>query len=203
MKKELLSPKTALYLFFLFGLVPYSHIIPFFDVAGERFLYTPSTAFCLALPWMLHQSSRLPRRIWVPGVAILVGIFAVVSFSRGPDFQSTRTLLQATEEAYPDTYFANYELGRAYLRSNEPTRAIPEFQRAFTAVPLPIAAECALVALCDAGRSSEVPSFLETLRESQRGSAQQTLDNLAARWASQPRRDSLSCELGSMLETSP
>ena len=197
------SPLQTLFLAVLITLLPYSHLVPFFDVAGERFLYTPSMGFCIALPLCLHQLKRIPPGALVAGLGVLVLVYGTLSFQRGPDFRSTRTLLEATERSYPDTYFANYELGRAYLRSHEPERAIPEFQAAFQAVPLPLAAECALVAMREAGREGEIEPYLRDQGQSLRGSARAALDALAARWASKPGRDSLSCPLSSMLETSP
>jgi lipoprotein NlpI len=82
---------------------------------GERFLFTPSVAVALVLAWLLGNSSMLAgnaaRRSTAPRsttlatslVVVLCVGYAVKTFSRTSQWQSTYTLLKADTETTPNS----------------------------------------------------------------------------------------------------
>lgn len=189
--------------FFLIALLPYTHVVPFFDVAGERFLYLPSVAFCgfaamLATRWMVS----FPR---LTGVVTLTWIlfFVGLTLYRGPDFQHTRSLLEATQSYFPRSFSAAYELGRAELKAEKPEKAEAQFRRAFKALPLEIAALCAAESLRQQGKWEEAIAYLETHKTTPSGALRPQIAQVLQEEASGGGRTPIRCDLGTMLETDP
>jgi len=148
--------------FLLVALTPYSHVLTFFDVAGERFLYLPSVALCLGVglvagPRVLNGRRTLP---WRAGVAGLLVLLATLTVLRTPDFATTRDLLNATTRDFPHAFSARYELGRLDLLDERPADAAEHFRVAYTNLPLPVAALCLAEALRRDGRDVEGRAFL-------------------------------------------
>jgi protein O-mannosyl-transferase len=123
--------------FFLIALVPYLHLVPFFDVAGERFLYLPSAGPCAGAG--LGLGLALSRRYRPQFVAALGGlvilIFGALTIIRTPHFASTRALLLETTRRYPESFAAHYYLGRTWLEQGDPHRAAASLKRAHAIMP--------------------------------------------------------------------
>ena len=83
---------------------------------AERFLFTPSLAFCIVVPFFLQRF----------GKNILLGIYAVAllgfsfkTFSRNKEWESNFTLFASGVEATPNSSRAQSALGSAYRDSAE------------------------------------------------------------------------------------
>jgi len=197
------SPTAGWFLFFLMALIPYSHLVPFFDVAGERFLYLPSIAFCAGLPMAMSAFyDRFPKPLWV-GSGIILLIFINLTWMRGPAFKNTRSLLQATQEAFPHSFSAAYELGRAELKAKDFPSAELQFKAAFSSLPLEVAALCAATALIKQEKPGEAKAFLQEVSLDSRGVPRQGIVQVLGQWGGEEPPSSLSCDEGNMLETSP
>lgn len=138
---------------FLVALAPYSHVITFFDVAGERFLYLPSglalVGLGLALTWALERRYR-PRLLAIGVVAVSL-LFSVMTVARAPAFDSSHALMEATVDVYPDSFAALYGLGRSFRQRGEPGRAVVHLERAHQIFPhIGAAADELAFAQCEA-----------------------------------------------------
>ena len=206
-RKETPSPWATLSLVFLATLLPYSHIVPFFDVAGERFLYFPSMAFCLA--GGLFASSTLnsqKRALKIPVgvcIAVLMVTFSWKTWERGPDFRNTRTLLEATQEDFPNSYFTAFELGRTELKSHNLGAAELQFRRAMKILPLEVAALCTAESIRRQGKMEHLRRFLDENALNHAGLPHPEINRIRVAWGSGKPPTSIRCDEGNMLETSP
>ena len=106
-------------LFFLITLSIVSNI--FFNIGapmGERFVFLPSVAVCLAIAVALVKWLRpvqqpgqmLPAKIAVPLLVLLVPA-SVKTFSRNPDWKDNETLFATDVQTVPNSGKANYYYG--------------------------------------------------------------------------------------------
>jgi len=121
--------------FFFAALLPYAHIVPFFDPAGERFLYVPVAGFLVSVLSLCYglseklQSFRLGLR-YLSFVSIFA--FAVLTFTRMQDWHDSKTILIRTVEHFPNSVEARLGLGRLLLEEGNPFDAKPHLERAAT-----------------------------------------------------------------------
>ncbi len=120
------------------------------SIFGERLLYLPSVAFCLAVGWGLSlvissQKIRVPAEDqdplavvrWPALLATLawgaVLTFQAVSYSRAWD--NDITLFRHAVRAVPNSTKANHKLGEELLRVGEIGPALPYLRRAIEIAP--------------------------------------------------------------------
>jgi hypothetical protein len=121
--------------FFFVSLLPFSHIVPFFDPAGERFLYVPLAGFLIATVagfFFMYQrfSSFRPALRWL---AILTAFaFALLTFTRMQKWHDSKTILIETVKNFPNSVEARLGLGRLLLEEGNPCDAKPHLERALT-----------------------------------------------------------------------
>jgi hypothetical protein len=141
---------------FLLALLPYSHILPFFDVAAERFLYVPSAAVAVGVAL---GAVRLGRKAALGALAVTM-VFASLSWTRVPHFANTSMLLQETARRFPHSFSAHFELGRVRSEQGEHAEAVAAFQAAHALLPgLEAAGMGLLQGLQRAGRGAEAGEF--------------------------------------------
>lgn len=96
---------------------------------GERFLFVPSMAFCIAIPVLLN---RFGKNILLGGIGVIVLLFSFKTFTRNKDWESNLTLFTAGVEATPNSSRAESALGSAYREMGEkepdPNKRIELFQ---------------------------------------------------------------------------
>ncbi len=108
-------------LWFLLGLLPVLHLIPFHELAADHFLYFPlaGVAVIAARAAQAAEKRGLEKPFW--GVsAVLLLLLAARTIDRNRDWKDTRTLWEATYADAPGSYRANANLGRFYF--TEPGR---------------------------------------------------------------------------------
>ncbi len=96
----------------------------------DRYLYIPS----LALPWALLV--LLPKRSWVPALALVAVVFAALTVRYAAIFVDPRTFSTAMEKADPTSSYIIEERARVYLADGQPREAEAEFRRALAIDPL-------------------------------------------------------------------
>lgn len=149
---------------FTLALLPYSHVLPFFDVAGERFLYVPALFVCslvgvaMAATWGRQAALRAATTI---AIALVTMVFATLSADRVPHFSSTRMLLAHTAEWFPSSFNAHYELARMAMADEDWPVAVEQARRAHALLPdLEVAALLVANALNGAGQPKAAQQFL-------------------------------------------
>jgi hypothetical protein len=150
--------------FFLVALLPVSHIIPFFDAAGDRFMYVPVVGLIMAA---VGAAFAIPadHRLAKPGmilVAIMVLAFAGLTAIRSNQWKSSESMLTVTVRDFPTSISANLGLGRLYLEKKTPHKAIEPFKTVIEMSPS-LAIGHALLAVAQA-RSGDITSAKTTLR---------------------------------------
>jgi len=99
---------------------------------GERFLFTPSLAFCMAVAVVLHPSPSLPKGeraarksppLWGGfrwGVLfILLALFSYKTFTRNKDWKDNFSLFLSSVEATPNSSRVQSSLGSSYREQAE------------------------------------------------------------------------------------
>jgi tetratricopeptide (TPR) repeat protein len=89
---------------------------------GERFLFLPSVAFCLAAAHLFNQyfnsgsnsSANVPQKIMLPIGAVLM-LFSVKAISRNTAWHDNLTLFAADIKTVPNSAKANYYYGNELL----------------------------------------------------------------------------------------
>ena len=145
---------------------------------------------------------RFPKPLWLTSGLILL-IFVSLTWMRGPAFKNTRSLLHATQDAFPHSFSAAYELGRAELKAKDYPSAEKQFKAAFASLPLEVAALCAATALVKQEKAEEAKAFLQEVSLDSREVPRRGIVQVLGQWGSGEPPSSLSCDEGNMLETSP
>lgn len=110
---------------------------------GERFLFVPSLAFCIALPVAL---SRFGKNILMGSIGVIVLVFSFLTFDRNKDWKDNFSLFASGVEASPNSSRAQSALGSSYreMAEKEPDprkrleyfqKAIPYYQKAIEVLP--------------------------------------------------------------------
>ena len=98
---------------------------------GERFLFIPSIAFCLAAPYFL---SRFGERILLAGIGVLVILFSFKTVDRNKDWKDNVSLFASGVEATPNSSRAQSAFGSSYREMGEkepdPGKRVEFFKKA-------------------------------------------------------------------------
>ncbi|MFI5163845.1 MAG: tetratricopeptide repeat protein [Bacteroidia bacterium] len=130
------KPETAVFIFcILFFFISMSVVSNIFimigSTLGERFLFTPSIAFCMAVPFLLH---RFGKNILIGAAAVIVLLFSFKTFSRNQDWKDNFSLFAAGVDATPNSSRAESALGSSYREMGEkeadPNKRTGFFQKA-------------------------------------------------------------------------
>lgn len=119
--------------FFGLALLPVSHIIPFFDAAGDRFMYVPVIGLIVAVGVAL--SSPQMRRIALALAVVVPLVFGGLTVRRTIQWHDDESILQATVTDFPTSISANLGLGRLLLAKQRPSEAIAQFKTITTLAP--------------------------------------------------------------------
>ena len=122
-KKSLIS---FCILFFFISSAPTNNLF-FINGAtiGERFLFVPSVAVCILIPWLLslllhldlHELSLKSKNGFMGILAFLILIFGGLSYSRSQDWKDNISLFQKAVEQSPKSARSHYYLGSMYMNS--------------------------------------------------------------------------------------
>jgi len=96
---------------------------------GERFLFTPSLAFCMVVPFVL---SRLGKNILFGATGVILILFSFKTFSRNNDWKDNFSLFLSGVDASPNSSRAQSAAGSAYRdlaeKETEPGKRFELFQ---------------------------------------------------------------------------
>lgn len=110
---------------------------------GERFLFIPSLAFCIAVPFILQQIGRNGLAI---GTASIILLFSFKTIARNRDWKDNFSLFTSGAIASPNSSRAQSALGTAYreaaekeidpvIRGEEYNKAIASYRIAIKILP--------------------------------------------------------------------
>lgn len=123
-------------LWYLAALLPTANLLAQVGtIFGERFLFFPSVAFCLAAglagAWILK---RVPQ-VAIPVLALWMAGLSVQTLVYSRLWVDEITLFSAAVETVPEATKAHHQLGAALLRSGELGAALPPLRRALRIAP--------------------------------------------------------------------
>ncbi|WP_424319297.1 tetratricopeptide repeat protein, partial [Candidatus Methylomirabilis sp.] len=122
---------------FFLALLPVSQIVPHHEMMAEHFLYVPSVGFCLVVAALADSLLDSPRRVPAIYSAALAALL-LLSFRtvwRNTDWRDELTLWSKTVQVAPQSARARNNLGSAYLRRGQLTRAEQELETAVQIKP--------------------------------------------------------------------
>lgn len=115
---------------------------------GERFLLTPSYAFCLSVAAILFiPKQNTPLRRWKWGLLIIItGLFSYKTFTRNKEWKNNYSLFLSGVQASPNSSRAQSALGSSYREQAEKetdrtkgvalyTQAIQQYKNAIAILP--------------------------------------------------------------------
>ena len=115
------------WLWFIGTLIPVIGIVQIGTQAiADRYTYFPYVGLFIAIVWGLR--SLMPERILLTTAAIVVMLFAAISFRQVRYWKNTETLFRHTLRVTPPNALAEYTLGQA-LQLTQPDRAIFHLRR--------------------------------------------------------------------------
>lgn len=149
----------------LLTLIPAANIVflVFRPIAEQR-LYLPSLGFCLVLAWLfvrIYQAAgdravSKGRVVFLAAGMSLVIVYGTGTIKRNLDWRDAITFFSRTVAANPRSARSHYNIGVAYMRQNQPDKAIPNFKNALECRTKYAKAHFGLgVALVDTGRYRE------------------------------------------------
>jgi hypothetical protein len=147
------------------ALLPVSHIMPFFDAAGDRFLYVPLAGWIVAVAGVAAALPGSPamRRLGMGLVAVALAGFVSLTVVRTGEWRDDETILRATTRDFPQSLSAHLGLGRLYLGTGRPGAAILELSEVVRMAPS-LAVAHALLAVAQ-GRDGDLVAARRTLRD--------------------------------------
>ncbi len=116
---------------FLATLLPVLQIIPFHELAADRFLYLPLAGVALIAASAMQQlarPSRFQKVAWA-GFAVVAVACSARAIDRNRDWSDQRTLWEATYESAPNSFRANTNLGRLYFEEGKGKLDFPLLRR--------------------------------------------------------------------------
>lgn len=152
--------------FFLLALLPVSHIIPFFDAAGDRFMYVPLAGVVMAIggAFVERPADRKWKRPGFALLAIIIAIFMTLTFVRSDQWKSSESMLRVTTSDFPTSISAHLGLGRLLLEKGKPVDPQAPLKQVMTLAPN-LAIGHALMAVSQA-RAGDIHAARMTLRQS-------------------------------------
>ncbi|MFM7216851.1 MAG: tetratricopeptide repeat protein [Bacteroidota bacterium] len=116
---------TYCILFFLVASLPTNNLLfRTGSTMGERFLFVPSIAFCIALVTIGLRWSNVPDNLF-PGIKstkaflpfiVLLGTFCLGTWARNPDWRNNLTLFESGVKGSPNSTRTHYSLASEYMR---------------------------------------------------------------------------------------
>jgi hypothetical protein len=103
--------------------LPYSNIIPVCNIVAERYLYLPSSGFCLILAYLIlkvwrivntAQSKRALRILTVVVIALFLGAYATLTIRRNYEYSDISTYWQTNITNFPDGYIVYNNLAGSF-----------------------------------------------------------------------------------------
>ncbi len=147
-KSKIQNPRSIVFsysiLFFFLTMSVVSNIFIMIGATlGERFLFTPSIAFCLAVPFLLN---RFGKNILIGGTLIILVLFSFKTFTRNKDWKDNYSLFLSGVEATPNSSRVQSSLGASYreMAEKEPdaakrgtlyAQAIGQYKKAIEILP--------------------------------------------------------------------
>jgi Flp pilus assembly protein TadD len=122
---------------FFVALLPVSQIIPHHEMMAEHYLYVPSVGFFLIVAGLAEPLLDRPQRgpaLYAAGLLILF-LLSLRTIWRNADWRDDLTLWTKTVRVAPQAARARNNLGAAYLRRGELTRAEEELNAAVRIQP--------------------------------------------------------------------
>lgn len=110
---------------------------------GERFLFTPSMAFCIAIPFFAY---RIGKNSFFGSMTIIIVLFSFKTFDRNKDWKNNFSLFATGAKASPNSSRAMSAMGSVYRDSAEKQsnpqirmelfqKALPFYLRAIEILP--------------------------------------------------------------------
>lgn len=124
-------------IWFFVALLPVSQIVPHHEMMAEHFLYIPSVGVCLMLAALVDPLADRPRLVPALYATALVTLLllSLRTVWRNADWRDELTLWSKTVQVAPQGARARNNLGAAYLRRGELTRAEGELNAAVRIKP--------------------------------------------------------------------
>lgn len=116
---------------------------------GERLLYLPSFAFCLAAGWLAAIAYQRHPAIGGPLLCAVLVLYGFRTWERNEDWRDNETLFRATVVTSPYSAKAHYNLGVAYFRRGAHAEAAREFGTTLRIYPQYSAAAYSLGAIAE------------------------------------------------------
>ncbi len=132
------KPEAAVYayciLFFFISMSVVSNIFIMIGATlGERFLFVPSMAFCIALAYFLVPRSSPLGGVRGGVVLVILALFSFKTYTRNKDWKDNISLFASGVEATPNSSRAESALGSSYRDMAEkeaaPAKRLELFQR--------------------------------------------------------------------------
>ncbi len=133
--------KGLLAAWFLLGLVPVANVIPIPGVMmmAERWLYLPSVGLCALGGWgvwaLLRRARSWTRPAWAGLVAVVLILFGLRTYLWSATWRTGMSLFTRCVEQSPQSPMAHHNLGYAYYRKGDWTRAEAEYRQAISLSP--------------------------------------------------------------------
>ncbi|NOZ01479.1 MAG: tetratricopeptide repeat protein [Deltaproteobacteria bacterium] len=123
--------------FFLVALLPVSHVVPFFDAAGERFLYVPLAGFLIAVAGAARALPVGPglKKVGLTLALIVFTVFIGLTMKRTAEWKDSETILRASTRDFPASLSANLGLGRLLITQGRPDEAAINLKAAVRIAP--------------------------------------------------------------------
>jgi hypothetical protein len=141
------------------ALTPYSHLVPMFDVAGERFLFVASVFACglagLGAVRLIEMGGRA-RHVALVTLGVATVAFPLLTVQRNHEWRSQRTVIEALVRDFPYSFTAWIGMGAEYEVAGDCARAVEAWDRAAEIAPVfPVPLERAFPCLEKLGRLGE------------------------------------------------
>lgn len=128
-KKEKIVSFSILYYFITLSLVA-NIFFPVGTFMNERFLYMPSVGFCLLVAWLFcvkmpawwAAKPQLAKTAVTIGLGGMATLFAIITFTRVPDWENTLTLHTASIEVSSESAFSNQNYAFALYQESDKTQ---------------------------------------------------------------------------------
>lgn len=123
---------------FFVTILPVSNIFPSGNIFADRFMYTPSVGFCVAIAFAFLNLSKIKIKTsllnWGKSIYIvlllLIVCFARVTFERNKVWYNNFTLWYETSKASPESKRAHLNLSNEYFNANLLDKATEELNLA-------------------------------------------------------------------------
>jgi len=130
-------------LWFFVTILPVGNIVPQGNLFAERYVYTPSVGYCLAMgllfAWLLKQKVRTEAFEWKKLMYVLfilwVVAFGKLAYARSAVWENDFTLWLDAVKKSPSSPVTHVNLAHAYFRIDELEKALEETEKAVRLAP--------------------------------------------------------------------